>query len=155
MRKWIWFFAFLLFLDAATKAIAIHFIPPICLGHYPFGGISIFSVGGITFSLNYIINTGAAWGLFAGHPGLLFAIRTLIILSLLFFIPKRRPIWLIVTGALGNVIDYCLYGHVIDFFHFTFWGYEFPLFNIADSCITIGVLLLLVLPRKTQEAQAS
>ncbi|MBU6446833.1 MAG: signal peptidase II, partial [Verrucomicrobia bacterium] len=58
------------------------------------------------------------------------------------------PIWLVVTGAIGNVLDYCLYGHVIDFIHFTFWGYSFPIFNVADSCITIGILTLLLLPKQ-------
>src|SRR5690606_30184448 len=96
------------------------------------------------------VNTGVAWGLFAGFPGLLFALRVAIISILLVFVPKRLPVWLIATGAIGNVIDYCLYGHVIDFLHFTFWGYSFPIFNIADSCITIGVCFLLLFPSKAQ-----
>jgi signal peptidase II len=47
------------------------------------------------------------------------------------------------------VLDYLLYGHVIDFFHFVFWGYSFPIFNCADSYITLGVLGLIFLPRKS------
>jgi signal peptidase II len=150
MRKWLAFFVFLLCLDIATKMLAIHYIPPFSASSYPFGGIGIFSLGGITFSLNYIVNTGAAWGVFAGYSGLLFALRTLIILALLFFVPKRLPLWLVVTGAIGNAIDYCLYGHVIDFLHFTFWGYSFPIFNIADSCITIGVICLILFSGKAK-----
>ena len=142
MKKWWPLFLFLLILDIATKLSAIQWIPPLSSNSYPFGGIGIFSLGGITFSLNYIVNTGAAWGLFAGYSGLLFGLRTLIILGLVFFIPKRFPIWLVVTGAIGNAIDYCLYGHVIDFFHFTFWGYTFPIFNVADSCVTVGACCL-------------
>jgi signal peptidase II len=155
MRKWFVFCAFLLCLDVAAKIAAIHWIPPLKMGGYPFGGIPIFSEGGITCSLNYVVNTGAAWGLFPGHSGLLFALRSLIIAGLLFFIPKRVPVWLVVTGAIGNAVDYCLYGHVIDFIHFTFWGYRFPIFNVADSCITIGVICLLLFSRKTSEARAS
>jgi signal peptidase II len=118
---------------------------------YPFGGIPIFHLFGISFSLNYIVNTGAAWGFFSGHPSILFAIRIAIISGfasyLLFFqkgegLPKF-PVWLILTGAIGNAIDYVLYGYVIDFFHFTFWGYSFPIFNFADSYITLGVIGLL------------
>lgn len=153
MRKWLILFALLLGLDIATKVLAMYWIPHLSYGPYPFGGIAIFSLGGITFSLNYVVNTGAAWGLFAGHSGLLFALRTAIILALLFFVPKRIPIWLVVTGAIGNAIDYCLYGHVIDFLHFTFWGYSFPIFNVADSCITIGILSLLLLPTKSKRLQ--
>lgn len=150
--KWL-LFLFLLTLDMGTKMWAIHFIPPYHFGAYPFGGMPILSLGGITFSLNYIINTGTAWGLFASHSELLFVLRSLIILGLLFFIPKRFPVWLILTGAIGNVIDYCLYGHVIDFLHFTFWGYSFPIFNIADSCITIGVVSLLFFQTRPRGAR--
>jgi len=144
MRTWWPLLLALLLLDGVAKTLAIHFVPPLQFGMYPFGGIGIFSLGGITFSLNYIVNTGMAWGLFAGYGGLLFAIRSLIILAVFFFVPKRFPICLVLTGAIGNAVDYCLYGHVIDFFHFTFWGYSFPIFNIADACITIGVLSLCI-----------
>jgi len=143
----------LLGLDVITKILAIHWIPPLSFGWYPFGGIGLFSAAGITFSLNYVTNTGAAWGFFIGHSGLLFGLRTAIILALVLFVPKRFPIWLVVTGAVGNAIDYCLYGHVVDFLHFTFWGYSFPIFNIADSCITIGILTLLFSPQKAKEAK--
>ncbi len=150
--RWWWPLLFsLLALDVISKILAIQFIPPVHYGEYPFGGFGIFSLGGVTFSLNYIVNTGAAWGVFAGHSGLLFAVRILIVLGLLFFVPKRFPIWLVLTGAIGNAIDFCLYGHVIDFFHFTFWGYSFPVFNIADSCITMGVLSLLFFSRKVKQ----
>jgi signal peptidase II len=40
-----------------------------------------------------------------------------------------------------------LYGHVVDFLHFTFWGYSFPIFNLADTYITLGVIGLLLMPR--------
>lgn len=152
MKKWWPLLLFLLGLDVVTKILALDLIPPLRNGGYPFGGIGLFSLGGITFSLNYITNTGAAWGFFAGHAGLLFALRAAIILALVAFTPKRLTLWLVVTGAIGNAIDYCLYGHVIDFLHFTFWGYEFPIFNVADSCISIGVLSLLFLPKKSPES---
>jgi signal peptidase II len=154
MLKWLVLFPLLLGLDIVTKVLAMHWIPHLSYGPYPFGGIEVFSLGGITFSLNYVVNTGAAWGLFAGYSGLLFGLRTAIIFALIFFVPKRLPIWLVVTGAVGNAIDYCLYGHVIDFFHFTFWGYSFPIFNVADACITIGIFSLLLLPNKSKEARA-
>jgi signal peptidase II len=55
------------------------------------------------------------------------------------------PITLIVAGAVGNVVDYFLYGHVVDMLHFVLWGYDFPVFNLADSAIFIGVTSLIVL----------
>lgn len=165
MKKAFIFLTFLLAADALSKVGAIQWIPPMGLidFSYPFGGIAIFHTLGISFSLNYIINTGAAWGLLAGHPALLFWIRTGIILGfvlyLLFFQKEDRsihkfPAWLILTGAAGNAIDYLLYGHVIDFFHFTFWGKSFPIFNLADSYITLGVIGLIFF-RPVQKTAAS
>jgi signal peptidase II len=142
--KWA-FIALLLLCDVASKIFAIDMIPTLSSGSYPFGGIAIFSFQGITFSLNTIVNSGAAWGLFQGYAGILFFLRVLIILALIIFVEKRLGLWLVLVGAVGNVIDYCLYGHVIDFLHFTFWGYSFPIFNLADAYISIGVLSLLLL----------
>lgn len=55
--------------------------------------------------------------------------------------------WLIVTGAAANAFDYLRYGYVVDFFHFTFWGYSFPIFNLADTYITLGAASLFLLAR--------
>ena len=154
MRRWWFVFLTLLGLDFFTKWAALRYIPPLgpkWLG-YPFGGVAIVKLGPVTFSLNEIGNTGAAWGLFQGYSGFLFLGRLVIIAALLFYllrpsIPFCFPLWLIATGAIGNAIDYCLYGHVIDFLHFTFWGKSFPIFNVADSLITIGVFLLIMMPK--------
>lgn len=150
MRKWFLLFASLLALDIGTKIWAIESIPRLSMGPYPFGGIGVFSFGGISCSFNYIVNSGAAWGAFAGYSGLLFGLRACIIAFLIFFVPKKPAVWLIITGAIGNAIDYCLYGHVIDFIHFNFFGYSFPIFNVADSCITLGVLYLLFFSSKAK-----
>lgn len=148
-----WIFPFLLFLDFSSKICALHWIPPLSWGDYPFGGIPLFNLFGISFSLNTVFNTGAAWGLFPGNPGLLFAFRMTILIALglyLYFfqrpITQKTALWLVATGAVGNAIDYLLYGHVVDFLHFTFWGHSFPIFNFADSYITLGVIGLLLVP---------
>ena len=167
MRKiWFGFFALLLTADIATKALVSAFVPlmspydPV----YPFGGIGILSnLFGMTFSINYVVNTGAAWGVFSGHSGLLFALRAAIILGMFAYLlfsksqaTPKIPLWIVATGALGNAIDYCVYGHVVDFLHFTFGGHSFPLFNIADSCITLGVFGLLIFSRSgKKQIQAS
>jgi signal peptidase II len=139
----------LLGLDIVSKIEAISAIPPMGWGSYPFGGIGIFSdFLGTSFSLNFVVNTGVAFGLFPDHPNLLFAMRIAIILGLIIFRKKIGggfPLYLILTGAIGNAIDYLLYGHVIDFLHFTFFGHSFPVFNFADSYITIGIASLFLL----------
>lgn len=122
---------------------------------YPYGGIGIFHnwCGGIDFSINHVTNTGAAWGIFSGVDKVLLVLRIILILGLgiyLFFFNKQRekelPFVLILTGAIGNVVDYFTYGHVVDMFHFSFWGHSFAVFNVADATIFCGVVFLMLLP---------
>ncbi|MBS0626556.1 MAG: signal peptidase II [Verrucomicrobia bacterium] len=148
MKKLAAFFVFLLACDFLTKKAALGWIPPVkWMSPYPFGGIGIFDVGAITFSLNFVTNTGAAWGIFPDHSGFLFGLRAVVISALIIYLSffnkgktPAFPMWLIVTGATGNAIDYLSYGHVIDFLHFTFFGHTFPVFNLADSYITLGAV---------------
>jgi signal peptidase II len=116
---------------------------------YPFGGIGIFKVFGISFSINLVENTGAAWGLFDKYPLILFFIRVVIVLALIGYLlifnrdrKKDLPLALIISGAIGNILDFIFYKKVIDMFHFNFWGYSYPVFNLADSMITIGIVWL-------------
>ena len=164
MKKCLSLFATLLGLDILTKTLAILHISPMLpkIFGYPFGGIPIFHVQGISFSLNTVFNTGAAWGIFQGYSGPLFALRAIIIGGLLAYLfslhrgeqNKFRlslntfPLWLVAIGAIGNSIDYLLYGHVVDFLHFSFWGHSFPIFNFADCYISIGVFAILLFQRK-------
>lgn len=133
--------ALLLGLDLGSKWLALHFLPAT--------GIPIWSDWlGISFSLDFVTNTGTAWGLFANHPQLLFVFRVAVLAGLILHSLRSKgrvfPIWLVITGAAGNIIDTILYGHVIDFFHFTLWGYSFPVFNWADIYITLGIFALLI-----------
>jgi signal peptidase II len=108
------------------------------------------------FSLTYVRNTGAAFGIFAGsHEA--FRLPFLILVSVLalgFVVVMLKRIHdeekglitalsLIIGGAIGNLIDRVLYGEVIDFLDFYWSNYHWPAFNVADSCITIGVLITL------------
>jgi signal peptidase II len=114
---------------------------------YPYGGIAVFkSFLGVEFSINHTINHGAAWGIFAESQEFLLVLRIMMITGLiaylLFYNQNKAwelPLLLITTGALGNVVDTFVYGHVVDMFHFVLWGYDFPVFNVADICITLGV----------------
>jgi len=93
-----------------------------------------------------VSNRGAAWGMFGSLQIPLVIFRIVVTLGLvgyLFFSPRSKPnqipLVLIITGAFGNIIDYFRYGHVIDMFHFIFWGYSYPVFNIADVVIFCGI----------------
>lgn len=118
----------------------------------PMSEIAIFdNFMGIRFAIAHATNTGAVWGVLSGYQYLLVVVRILLILGLsgYLILGKHRartaiPLMLIVAGALGNVIDIFAYGHVIDMLSFRFWGYSYPIFNIADSAIFIGVAWLLI-----------
>jgi signal peptidase II len=108
------------------------------------------------FNLTYVRNTGAAFGIFAGsHEA--FRLPFLIIVSVLaigfIFVMLKRlragetgligALALILGGAIGNLIDRIVYGEVIDFLDVYWAEYHWPAFNIADSCITVGVTITL------------
>jgi signal peptidase II len=143
------------FTDYITKYLTHAFLP-LVRSHwhsYPYGGIGIFkNLLGIEFSLNHQINHGAAWGTLANYQLPLLYLRILLVTALIIYTlfinkhPERNiPIILIITGAIGNILDYFIYGHVVDMLHFVFWGYDFPVFNLADSAIFIGISSLIVL----------
>lgn len=102
------------------------------------------------FNLVMVWNKGISFGMFAGQEAAWFLIimALVIVAVLLVWLARCRErliaaaIGLIVGGALGNVIDRLRFGAVADFFDFHLMGYHWPAFNIADSLIFIGVVLL-------------
>lgn len=96
-------------------------------------------------------NSGAAWGMLEGQM-IFFYIMTVIVLGLLVYLfmyeahsrLMQYGIALIIGGAIGNFIDRVLYQHVIDFIDVYIGTYDFPIFNVADSALTIGVILLFI-----------
>lgn len=120
---------------------------------YPYGGIGVFkNFMGIEFSVTHATNKGAAWGILSEWQNYLLYLRITLVASLLIYLfafnkhPKWEiPLALIVAGATGNILDYFVYGHVVDMFHFVFWGYDYPVFNVADAAIFLGVISLLII----------
>jgi len=115
---------------------------------------SISVVDGL-FSFTYVRNTGAAFGIFAGHFAefrvpMLLAIALLALVVLLWFVrgvPADRRLVIaacggVLGGAVGNMIDRAIYGEVIDFLDVYVGSYHWPTFNVADCGITIGVIVL-------------
>lgn len=157
IRKFV-FFALVLFFDFSTKYWVVHHLPLIQpFAGFPFGGIGIFQSKWFTFSIVHEINRGTAWGLFANYQVLLNLFRVAVIAGMLvylfFFHPPRyvqMPFILIIAGAFGNILDYFLYGHVVDMFYMIFYRYSYPIFNIADSAIFCSVVYLLFRARPTR-----
>ncbi|MBN2479331.1 MAG: signal peptidase II [Parachlamydiales bacterium] len=157
MKRWTklyLIFFVLLFIDFISKYLVYKNIPQMSFLHpyYPYGGIGLFDNFGISFSINHVQNTGAAWGIFAKYSKLLLFVRVFIVICLTIFLgyknkdrKKDLPFLLIITGAIGNIIDYFLYGRVIDMFYIKLWGYSNPVFNFADFLITSGIIWLLII----------
>ncbi len=156
MRKRNWFLLTIgvsfLFLDGLTKYLVHSHLPIYGLNLYPYGGIGVFqNLFGIECSIVHTVNTGAAWSFFSGYQIPLLILRVGLIGGMFYYLiykDRSIPLVLIISGALGNVIDYLFYGHVVDMIHFVFWGYHYPIFNIADSAIFIGVSWLLLRSKK-------
>jgi signal peptidase II len=107
------------------------------------------------FDIRYIRNTGAAFGLLARLPDsarLPFLVGvSLIAMGLIFYLfvkaEKERLVYvlslcLVFAGAVGNLIDRITLGEVRDFLHLHIYNLSWPIFNVADSCISVGIVLL-------------
>jgi signal peptidase II len=113
------------------------------------------------FNLTLSFNTGAAFGLWTGLANgwreIVLGLTILMAMALVVFLLTRpyyqtllaqTALALILGGAIGNVIDRCIYGAVVDFLDFYIGASHWPAFNVADSAICIGVGLLLFLPKQ-------
>jgi signal peptidase II len=111
-------------------------------------GTSIKVLPGI-FHLTFILNNGTAFGLMKGQNTLFAILSVVAMILILAYIRRNRDLGLTVSlalglilgGAAGNLFDRIKFGHVIDFLDFRVW----PVFNVADSAITIGVSILVIM----------
>jgi len=106
---------------------------------------------GTFLRLTYVHNDGAAFGLSLGNRWSFIAVTVLVAAFILFYYARteRTPLarWalaLILGGALGNLADRVRIGEVIDFFHVSVGGFSWPIFNVADIGVSVGVGLLAI-----------
>ena len=137
---WVWLIVVLgVVLDQLTKLLVVN--------NLPFN--STISILGEVFGLRYIHNYGAAWSMLESHPEILIVIAVVILIAvvvLLFKTPRhkkwQRFCWaLVISGAVGNIIDRVRLGYVVDFLQLPHW----PVFNVADCLLVVGVILICVL----------
>src|SRR2546430_7939024 len=132
-------------LDQWSKQMVLRFISP----DEPRVLISDF------FSLVNVTNTGAAFGSFRGNNTFFIAISCVALVVVLGLLLRARAhdclrdfsLALLLAGILGNLTDRLLYGHVIDFLLFDLhipYAHPWPAFNVADSCISVAVVLFIV-----------
>ncbi len=140
MLLWILIIIASVILDQLTKIIVVN-----SMALYE----SVPLIEGI-FSFTYIHNYGAAWGILKDHRWVFILVTAIAIIILPIFLYRYRKLHfmfgfslsLIIGGAIGNMIDRVCLGYVVDFLEFTF--IDFPVFNIADICVTGGAALMFV-----------
>lgn len=104
------------------------------------------------FDLTYITNPGAAFGLFSGRFYLLLTVSIIAFALIVLFFRKITEGWperflamaLILSGIAGNSADRIFRGEVVDFLRIYYKKWEWPSFNVADSCICVGVFIFLI-----------
>ncbi|AVK63010.1 signal peptidase II [Lactobacillus sp. CBA3606] len=101
------------------------------------------------FSLTNLHNSGAAWSILQGKMGFFYLISIVALGVMVYLLWRLREhrlyefgIVLMIAGTLGNFIDRVRIGYVVDMFQLDF--INFPIFNFADSCLTVGVILILI-----------
>ncbi|WP_422660395.1 signal peptidase II [Paenibacillus sp. EC2-1] len=111
-------------------------------------------------------NRGAAFGILQDQIWFFIVVTVLVVVGIIWYMRKVTAegrkllpvaLALVLGGALGNFIDRLVMGEVVDFLQFTFGTYTFPIFNIADSCIVIGVGLIIldtILDGKREQARS-
>lgn len=143
--KWLWITVAVILIDYLTKQWANHSL------EYadPQQVLPI-------FDLTLLYNTGAAFSFLANQDGwqrwffavIAFAVSGMLLHWLSMLKPNQRwlgiALTLILGGAIGNLYDRLVYGYVIDFLHFHWQQHYFPAFNIADTAITIGAIMLII-----------
>ena len=132
-------------LDHATKFWAESALKP-----GPGRGYPVIEVIPGFFDLQYHENTGAAFSMATGQTKLLAVVSLLATIGFSWFwwtLPAKErwgrcAVALILSGAVGNMIDRMAREYVVDFIHFYFRGYHYPIFNIADTCICVGAAII-------------
>ena len=137
---WALIAAALVALDQITKAVAVKNRP-----EHPRENFIPY-----LFNLVYTENRGAAWGMLADHRWIFITVSTVAVVLIafaLFVWAKEKPVFcvsltLILAGGVGNMIDRIALGYVVDFIQFAFFT-SFPIFNGADSFVTVGGVMMI------------
>ncbi len=130
-------------LDQITKYTVAHYLPV--------DASADLSVWDGVFSLRCISNDGAAFGMLDDKRWIFMSVSTVVIVGMLVYLctqykkiskPLGIALSMIVSGGIGNMIDRVLLGYVIDFIYFE--PIDFPCFNVADSLVTVGAVLMFI-----------
>lgn len=104
------------------------------------------------FKLTYVRNYGAGFSIMQNATTTFYIITPICLIIFGYMLYKAKPkdyltkiaLLLMIGGTIGNFIDRIVTTYVVDFLDFIFFGWDFPIFNIADSFLTVGVILLII-----------
>ena len=103
------------------------------------------------FSLTYVLNDGAAFSLFASRTYLLILIALVCLFFIIYELKNNLDdrvlsigYSLVLAGLLGNFIDRLIDGYIIDYLSFKILGYSYPIFNLADILIVVGIIIVII-----------
>jgi len=145
MLKWLWLSALVVVLDLTAKAAASHYLTL-------YQALPVFP----GFNLTLMHNTGAAFSFLhdaSGWQRWFFAIIAIVVSAgIIYWMKGLKPhqVWLaaalalVLGGALGNLWDRLTLGYVVDFIEVYYRQWRWPAFNVADSAITVGAVLLVI-----------
>jgi signal peptidase II len=102
--------------------------------------------------ITYTRNTGAAWSILEGQMWFFYLVTVIVLVIVVYYMQKYgrfKPLLgtalgLVIGGTLGNFFDRLIHGSVVDFIHVYLGSYSYPVFNIADSSLVIGAILILL-----------
>ena len=108
------------------------------------------------FRITYLQNTGAAWSILSGNKIVLILITLIALFLIYYFLLKNKNLknieyilyGVLIGGILGNLIDRVRFGYVIDYLDFNFGNYRYPVFNFADICIVVSIVIMVLLSIK-------
>ena len=143
MKKKPYIIAFFFFIiDLISKQLIIHLLNV---------GQSIKIINNF-FYISYVQNKGAAWSILEDQRILLLIISVIALFLIYKFINKEElkkyePLsyGLIIGGIIGNLFDRIFFGYVTDFLDFRFFGYHYPVFNLADTFIVVGIFIMIIM----------
>ena len=134
----------------AVFAFIIDFISKLVISNLLIENQSIKVINNF-FYITYVKNTGVAFSMLEGNVLFIVVMTVMIMFFLIKYINSKKfnvfesvTYGMIIGGAVGNLFDRLIHGYVIDFFDFYIFGYDAPIFNIADIFIVVGIGLVLV-----------
>lgn len=111
------------------------------------------------FYLTYAHNTGVAFSFLSGNIPFIVGMTFIVIVLMIKYVYSKKlsefefvSYGLVIGGAIGNLIDRVVYGYVIDFIDIYIFGYDYPIFNIADSCIVVGIIIIFIISIKEESS---